>query len=89
VAPMEHDREELLRAYEHPRLKEARSCPFCGGSQLAVFPGPRPMLFRRETMRIACTACHAMGPVGLSPEHAISLWNGASLRFLTQPLTTS
>lgn len=72
---MERDQEGLLRAYSDPRLKDARACPFCGGKNLAIFPGLKDAMFRRKTMRVACATCNSLGPIGVSEEHAVVVWN--------------
>ena len=73
---MERDQEGLLRAYTHPRLKDARACPFCGSTNLCISPNPKELLFRRKTKRILCARCQAQGPIGVSEEHAVIVWNG-------------
>lgn len=73
---MERDQEGLLRAYMHPRLKDARACPFCGSTNLCISSGPKELCFRRKTKRILCAKCCAQGPIGLSEEHAVIVWNG-------------
>lgn len=73
---MERDEEALLRAYTHPRLKDARACPFCGSRNLAIFPGPKDAMFRRKTVRVACAGCYSRGPVDVSEERAVVAWNG-------------
>jgi|GEM_PF-1189743 len=73
---MERDQEALMRAYTDPRLEDARACPFCGGKNLAVFPGPRKAMFRRKTKRVVCAKCQAQGPIGRSEAHAVIVWNG-------------
>ena len=78
---MEQDQEGLLRAYSHPRLRDGRACPFCGGKNLAIFPGPKKLLpSRRKTMRVTCATCFSQGPTSISEEQAVARWNGESDR---------
>ncbi len=66
----------MLEGYGHRSLKSARSCPFCGGTTLGVFPGPPPRTLRRDTYRVLCGECQSAGPLGSSPDEAVARWNG-------------
>jgi len=69
------DREELERSVSDPHLAEARCCPFCGGSNLALVSFLKSALGPKR-WQVKCCACRSCGPAHLSPEAAVQFWNG-------------
>jgi len=69
------DKEELGRSVSDPRLAEARRCPFCGGSNLALVSFVKSALGPKR-WQVKCCACRSCGPSHLSPEAAVQFWNG-------------
>ena len=50
-------------------------CPFCGASTVALTAPPWQDDGGNDVHTVQCDACHAEGPVGISPEQAWLRWN--------------
>jgi len=81
---MNGDEEYLASAYSDPSLKDARPCPFCRSTTLAITSGPKPRLVHRDTWVVFCPCCGCRGPLGESPRHAVTKWNGQWQPFLRE-----
>ncbi len=73
---MSDEAELLSKAYSDPSLKDARPCPFCGNTTLAITSGPQPRLAHRDTFQVFCPCCVCRGPLAESRQRAITKWNG-------------
>ena len=81
---MNGDAELLASAYSDPSLRDARACPFCRNKTLAIAPGPKPRLAHRNTWLVFCPGCGCRGPLGESPQHAVTKWNGQGRPFFRE-----
>lgn len=61
---------------EHPHYAELvpGPCPFCGSKE-SLHPQILPTTTGEPWKSVICISCGAVGPMGKSPEKAISLWS--------------